>query len=179
MKNLEYFMRLPYRIEIEPIPKNKGGGYAASIPRLGKHAVRGDGETIEEALCDLEAMKEERLACYLEEGLTIPEPESEEDDYSGKFVLRIPKSLHRELAVRARDNNVSLNQFVTSVISRGLAMESSGGAEALNQEMRRLSSELRELRSAIESGAASGHSSFQGGCGKVMDMDVEEGVRSP
>ena len=157
MKNLEYFMGLPYRIEIEPIPENKGGGYAASIPRLGKHAVRGDGDTIEEALRDLEAIKEERLACYLEEGLTIPEPEPEEDDYSGKFVLRIPKSLHRELAIRARDNNVSLNQFVTAVISRGLAMESfHAEAKELRQEIANLWYEVHEAGYAARRGRATG-----------------------
>jgi antitoxin HicB len=134
MKNLEYFMSLPYRIEIEPIPENKGGGYVASIPLLGKYAVCGDGDTIEEALENLQAMKEERLNSYVREGLSIPEPDPDEDEYSGKFVLRIPKYLHRELALRARENNVSLNHFVSSLLSGAFQADRSS---SLTQNIRK------------------------------------------
>ncbi len=137
MKDLEYFMALPYRIEIAPIPESKGGGYEASIPQLGKYAVRADGETIEEALQDLQAIKRERLAAYLEEGLCVPEPEPDEEEYSGKFLVRMPKSLHRDLSHRAKENNVSLNQFVTSLLSNGLATEAHRSAlQELQQEIR-------------------------------------------
>ncbi len=136
MKNLEYFMKLPYRIEIQPIPEKKGGGYEASIPQLGKSSVRADGETVEEALNGLQAVKQERLASYLEEGLLIPEPDPDEEDYSGKFVVRIPKSLHRELSQRAKQNNVSLNQFVIFLLSSGLGLETHRFApRGLKQEM--------------------------------------------
>jgi len=154
MKNLEYFMSLPYRIEIQPIPKDKGGGYEASIPRLGRFAVCADGETVAEALNNLESIKNERLAAYLEEGLPIPEPEEEE--YSGKFVLRIPKSLHRELALRARENSVSLNQFVSSLLAGGLQAEKSHSAlagfvkdiEALKYQLYNLSDRAEEREAA-------------------------------
>ena len=120
MKDLQYFMGLPYRIEIQPIPSSKGGGYDASIPLLGKRSVCGYGETIDEALSNLQRVKEERLGEYLEEGLDIPEPDEEDDSYSGKFLVRIPKSLHRELAHRAKEEGVSLNSLVTSILSRGM-----------------------------------------------------------
>jgi predicted HicB family RNase H-like nuclease len=125
MKSLEYFMDLPYRIEIEPIPANKGGGFEASIPQLGKYAVCADGETVEEALSKLHEVKKERLGAYLEEGLPIPEPVASEEEYSGKFLLRIPKYLHRELALGAKQNGVSLNQFITSLLSGGVQAQAS------------------------------------------------------
>ena len=118
-------MSLPYRIEIEPIPENRGGGNEASIPQLGKYAVCADGDTIEEALDNLQAIKKERLTAYLEGGLSIPEPEPDEDEYSGKFLTRIPKYLHRELALRARENNVSLNQFLSCMLSGALHIDRS------------------------------------------------------
>jgi len=120
VKDLDYYLSLPYRIEIQPIPEHDGGGYEARIPRLGRYAFVGDGETIPEALHSLEEIKRVLLAEYLEECLPIPEPEPDEESYSGKFVVRIPKYLHRELALRAKENDVSLNQLVSTLLASGL-----------------------------------------------------------
>ena len=123
MKDVNYYMNLPYRVELEPIPEEEGGGFSACVPQLGRYAFRADGETIAEALEKLEGIKREYFAAYLRDGVPIPEPEKDEEDYSGKFVLRIPKYLHRELSMRAKENNVSLNQFVSSLLAAGLAMD--------------------------------------------------------
>lgn len=48
-------------------------------------------------------------------------PPSYPEEYSGKFNVRLPKSLHRELAEAAKDEGVSLNQYVTMLLSRGNA----------------------------------------------------------
>jgi antitoxin HicB len=154
MKNLKYFMALPYRIEIQPIPESKGGGYGASIPQLGKYAVCADGETIEEALNNLAEIKKERLIAYLEEGVVIPEPASAEEDYSGKFLVRIPKSLHRELAQRAKQNDISLNQLVTSLLSSGLVYEVHQSAlQELKQEIKYLQCRIHDLRYIMQPSA--------------------------
>ena len=142
-KDLSYYVGLPYRIEIQPIPENKGGGYEASIPELGRYAVCADGDTVEGALQSLEAIKRERLSAYLEEGYTIPEPELDEEVHSGKFVLRIPKYLHRELARRAKENGVSLNQFISSLLSRELLREK------LESELAEVKQELQSVRACI------------------------------
>jgi predicted HicB family RNase H-like nuclease len=44
---------------------------------------------------------------------SIPIPFAERP-YSGEFKLRIPPELHRSLAVRAAEENVSLNRLVSS-----------------------------------------------------------------
>lgn len=54
------------------------------------------------------------LSVALEDGSEIPEPQPE---HSGQFMLRLPKSLHGELARRARLEGVSLNQFVTAALA--------------------------------------------------------------
>jgi predicted HicB family RNase H-like nuclease len=54
----------------------------------------------------------------------IPLPATEQD-YSGKFVLRLPKSLHRRLAQQAEQEGVSLNQYAVSLLS-----EATGRTEA-------------------------------------------------
>jgi antitoxin HicB len=56
------------------------------------------------------------LEVALEDGDKITEPVSDEK-FSGKFVLRLPKSLHRKLARNARKENVSLNQYAVSLLS--------------------------------------------------------------
>lgn len=38
--------------------------------------------------------------------------------YSGKFTVRLPKSLHQALVNRAEKEGVSLNLFVTNALSR-------------------------------------------------------------
>lgn len=85
-RGLEYYLSLPYKIEIVPIPENEGGGYLARLPQFGKLGIVGDGETIEEN-------KKVRFQEYLDKRFKIPE--SEVDNFRCKFILRIPKFLHR------------------------------------------------------------------------------------
>ncbi len=54
---------------------------------------------------------------------TIPKPvirEVDVDNFSGRFVQRVPKSLHARLAMQAKKDGVSLNTFILSIISEGL-----------------------------------------------------------
>jgi len=46
-------------------------------------------------------------------GEPVPEPFADRR-YSGEFKLRIPPELHRALAIRAAEENVSLNRLVSS-----------------------------------------------------------------
>lgn len=43
------------------------------------------------------------------------------EDYSGKFTVRLPRSLHQALVDRAEQEGVSLNLFVTNALSRTVA----------------------------------------------------------
>ena len=55
----------------------------------------------------------------LEDGEDIPEPRQEEE-YSGKFNTRLPKSLHRKLVEAAERDGVSLNQWITSALAEAV-----------------------------------------------------------
>lgn len=55
----------------------------------------------------------------LEAGEAVPEPRREEE-FSGKFSVRLPKSLHRDLVQQAEREGVSLNQYITAVLSRSV-----------------------------------------------------------
>ncbi len=126
-KDLTYYLNLPYKIELEKIPPHEGGGYSARIPLFGQ-SITGDGETREEALQDLDNSKEKRLKEYLEKGLPIPEPETEEAEdlssYSGKYMIRMSRVLHRNLVLSAQKNGVSLNLYINNLLSVNWAVDS-------------------------------------------------------
>jgi len=54
---------------------------------------------------------------------SLPEPDvrSSREEYSGKFVVRLPKSLHAALAAEAEIEGVSLNQLVVAKLAVQLA----------------------------------------------------------
>ena len=52
----------------------------------------------------------------LEKGLDIPKP-TEESQFSGKFLVRCPKTIHKRLVETARKEGVSLNQYVVSILA--------------------------------------------------------------
>ena len=94
-KTIEYYMSLPYTIELRREPEE---GWFVQVKEL--RGCMSQGETREEALAMIQEAMELWLEVALEDGLPIPEPRTEED-YSGKFVVRVPRSLHQEL-VEAR-----------------------------------------------------------------------------
>jgi len=76
-------------------------------------------ETKIELLGMLEDAKKCWIETALEDGMDIPEP-ARDDDFSGKFNLRLPKSLHKNLAMSAKREGVSLNQMAMCLIASGL-----------------------------------------------------------
>lgn len=115
-KTLDYYLSLPYKIELHSSPE---GGYAISIPDL--PGCISQGETIAEAVQMIEDAKSSWLEVALEEGINIPEP-SEQIQYSGRFNVRVPKSLHKALVENAAKENISLNQYVVYSLTKSLEM---------------------------------------------------------
>jgi antitoxin HicB len=76
-----------------------------------------EGDTQEEALTNLEDAMAGWIEVHLEDGDPIPHPIAT-DDFSGKFMVRIPKSLHRDLVRRADAEGVSLNQYVSTCLAQ-------------------------------------------------------------
>ena len=118
-KDLAYYMSLPYR---EVIEAAREGGYVGYIPEL--RGCITQAETKTEIVEMLEDAKKCWMEAALEDGAAIPEPLAE-SEFSGRFNLRIPKSLHRSLALSARAEGVSLNQMAMCLIASGLGMSAS------------------------------------------------------
>lgn len=73
-KDIGYYMKLRYKIDVFSVSEDMGGGFVACIPQLGRYAFVGDGDSEEEALKDLEETKREYFEDWLKEGREIPEP---------------------------------------------------------------------------------------------------------
>ena len=89
-KELEKYMKLPYRLEL--IPDTEEGGFVASYPDLPGCLSCGDTEA--KAIANAADAKVAWIVAALEDNIRIPEPISE-NSYSGQFKLRIPKALHK------------------------------------------------------------------------------------
>ena len=113
-KTLDYYMGLPYRMEI--IPDIEEGGYTAWYPDL--QGCLTCSETILDVVANAQDAKKAWLEAAMEDGIEIPEPSRDDtSDYSGQFKLRIPKSLHRTLAANAKKEGISMNQYCVYLLS--------------------------------------------------------------
>ena len=115
MRTIEEYMSLPYKMEL--IPDSYEGGFVVSFPELpGCLSV---GETAEEAIINAEDAKLAWFTAAIEDGVTINEPQ-ELEQYSGQFKLRIPKSLHKQIAQRAKNEGISMNQYCVYLLSKNV-----------------------------------------------------------
>jgi predicted RNase H-like HicB family nuclease len=113
-KDLNYYMGLNYRVEV--IEDKNEGGYTLHCPDL-KGCIT-CAETLEHGFEMIEDAKKCWFAACLEDDIPIPEPNSLEE-YSGQFKLRLPKSLHKILAERSRQEGISMNQYCLYLLSSG------------------------------------------------------------
>ncbi|MFN6462737.1 MAG: type II toxin-antitoxin system HicB family antitoxin [Nostoc sp. DedVER02] len=111
-QSLEYYLNLQYPVTLYPEPE---GGYVAQIKDLPGCLTQG--ETLEETVANLNEARELWIETAYEFGDDIPLPTSNHS-YSGKILLRMPKSLHRRLAETSEQEGVSLNQYIVSLLSR-------------------------------------------------------------
>ena len=114
-KNINYYLNLPYTIELQQDPEE---GWFVRVKEL--PGCMSQGDTPEEAFEMIRDAMQGWLEIALEDDLPIPEPRPEED-YSGKFVVRVPKSLHRKLVEEAEREGVSLNQYINVTLARSVA----------------------------------------------------------
>lgn len=117
MKTLNDYLSLPYRLEI--VPDLDEGGFVASYPDLPGCITCG--KSIEMVVANSVDAKREWLIAALEDGQDIPEP-NRLDNYSGQFKLRIPKSLHRQLAEQSKREGISMNQYCLYLLAQGNAL---------------------------------------------------------
>lgn len=110
-----------YPFTIRHLSKAEGGGYLIEFPDF--PGCMSDGETIEEAIKNGQGAMEAWVDAAKKMSRPIPKP-GELEGQSGKWVQRVPKSIHFQLVNRAKEEGVSLNTLVIMMLSKSLVSES-------------------------------------------------------
>ena len=87
-------------------------GLCAEFPGLSWLAA-----TPEEALKGIRKVVDESIKIMRKDGDPIPKPLSNKK-YSGKFSVRIPPDIHRDLAIQAAESGVSLNRLISAKLAK-------------------------------------------------------------
>ena len=128
-----------YPFTVRKLTAEGGGGYLVEYPDV--PLCLSDGETIEEAITNGRDALEGSLKCYLQDGKPLPKPSSGKA-YSGTFRVRMSKTMHAQIAARAKEEGVSLNLFVVEA-----AAEAAGRHEGSS----RIGTRRHQLGKPIES----------------------------
>ncbi len=112
---VEEYMKLPYNYIVQQITDESGTYFHSKVLEL--DGCQSTGDTFEEAYENLKDAMKGWIETKLENGFEIPIPIKQEN-FSGKFIIRMPKSLHYKLSVEAKQEGVSLNQYALYKLSR-------------------------------------------------------------
>jgi len=112
VKSAEEYLKEPYSRVL--IPDEESGTYTAIISEFPGCIAQGD--TPQEAYKHLEDAAKDWIEAALDLQQEIPSP-SQSLSFGGKILVRLPKSLHRQLALTAEKEGVSLNQFIVSALA--------------------------------------------------------------
>jgi antitoxin HicB len=108
----EEYLALPYTIRLR---RDDEGDWIAEIDELEGCAAHGDSR--EEALVRLDEAKTLWIDECLAHAQPIPQPEPVEELPSGRWVQRVPRSVHKNLTRLAKLEGTSLNQLVSNILS--------------------------------------------------------------
>ena len=125
-----------YRIELYEDPDDDS--WAAEVPDLPGcvAAASSPGDAITAVVDAIDAWIDTALVL----GRAIPPPARRTEEYSGRFVLRVPRGLHGRLAREAEHEGVSLNSYCATVLAEAVG-GSSGASSRRHLAIARIASE--------------------------------------
>ncbi len=112
-KSIEYYLGLKYPVAFQQTED----GFELWHPDFGRYSIVSVNKSLARAIKELDAARAATIEFLFERGLEVPEPETDDEVFSGRFVVRVPKDLHRSLAREAFSNGVSLNSYVIHLLS--------------------------------------------------------------
>jgi len=111
--NIDEYFKLDYPVSFV----RSEAGYEVWHPDFGRAAVSAVDKNLNKAIKELDAGRQALIEFLFDKGMEIPIPTQDEEVYSGRFVVRVPKDLHAKLARQARKNGGSLNQYIVYLLS--------------------------------------------------------------
>jgi antitoxin HicB len=115
---VRYYLSLPYRIALTRDGTEEARPWYAQVEEL--PGCGASGATPAEAAERVPAAIAEWVAGALAEGREVPEPRNARS-YSGKLLLRMPLTLHAELAQAAEREQVSLNAYINAQLAAAIS----------------------------------------------------------
>ena len=122
--------RYTYRVEWSE-EDNAFVARCLELPYMAAH-----GESATAALEEARRAVDAAVAWMREEGEPPPEP-MQLSSYRGNILFRTTPETHRELSLRAQGAGVSLNQYLSGLVQRGLASPSDGLRSLVQREVAR------------------------------------------
>ena len=114
-KNAEDYLDLPYHIVLVRDETGDGDvGWVVSVSELPGCISQGDSP--EEAVAQIRDAMLGWISVTLQDGGTVPEPRPE-GEFSGRLLVRMPRSLHAALAYQASQDGASLNQHIVAALA--------------------------------------------------------------
>lgn len=111
-----------YPFEMRPLTEDEGGGWLITFPDL--PGCMSDGESPEEALVNGRDAVSAWIEAVRAAGREVPAPGNRP---SGKFMTRVPRSVHARLVARAQQEGVSMNALVSAFLAEGLGRRTATG----------------------------------------------------
>lgn len=114
-RSLKYYLEQPYTVIIQEMQDETEKYFYGRYKEL--EGCQSHASSIDELNKNMRIALEGYIKTCLKNDIPIPIPKSD-DDFSGRFMVRIPKSLHRLLAEEAEKEGTSLNQYALYKLSK-------------------------------------------------------------
>jgi type II secretory ATPase GspE/PulE/Tfp pilus assembly ATPase PilB-like protein len=111
----EFYMRLAYSVLLHEIEDEGEKYWIAEIPEL--PGCKSHGSSVEEAIKNIEEAKREWIEDSLEQGEEVPAP-IDRENFGGRILVRMSRSLHRSLSLVAESERLSLNQLIVTILAK-------------------------------------------------------------
>jgi predicted RNase H-like HicB family nuclease len=121
---IRHYLNLPYRIALIRDGTDEERPWRATVEDLPGCEARGS--TAADAAAKVPAALADWVARARASGRDVPEPRGARD-YSGRLLLRMPKTLHSELAQAAERDEVSLNAYINLLLATAMNPPPAGG----------------------------------------------------
>jgi predicted HicB family RNase H-like nuclease len=105
----------------DEVPEHRFVAYLKEIPEASLHEY---GPTQEKAILGLREQFDAMVKEAKERGSRVPEPEKRDDEeFSGRIVLRMPPWLHRQIDRLADEESLSTNSYIVNRLIRTVTLE--------------------------------------------------------